>query len=127
MDLDGEVIAAAPESFIPARPDRARDPLEHLLDAVGVREVVAAEAELPADRRAGPAPSVKSAADRRDGGEQQHADQHQTEHVECAGGGVLRGVEDLRLAVRASHAGGQVSLWPISNWRARWAQSRVEM
>ena len=58
VDLEGEVVGAAPEPLVPAHADRAGDAFEGLLDAVGVGEVVAAEAQLPAVDRARAAPPV---------------------------------------------------------------------
>ena len=67
VGLEREVLAAAPQALVPARADRAGDPLECLLDAVRVGEVVASEAQLPACRCERTASTVQRAAnDHRD-------------------------------------------------------------
>ena len=67
MDLEGEVIAAAPEALVPAVADRPDDAFKGFLDAIRVREIVAAEAQLPACRGARPAPSIAGPAEQHRG------------------------------------------------------------
>ena len=111
VDFERYVFGPAPKPFVPAHADRAGDPFERLLDVVGVREIVTAEAQLPAlDGSRAPRAVMRAA------GEHQ---QHEARDGECgelgdcsvAARDALGGLDRLRPrpALRAGREGERVA------------------
>jgi hypothetical protein len=96
VDLDGEVIAAPKEAFIPACGDRAADAFECLLHAVGVGEVVAAQQQLPARRCAGAPVALQRAPQHEEQRERRRRERDQLQCVQDRRDRVLGRLDRLR-------------------------------